>query len=470
MSNGIQPSGSSQATLNRTTFRTSREMDFFSVKELTTQTCHEIESWPHVILKELIDNSLDACEEADVAPVIHVKADATSITVSDNGPGMREETIAGIRDFTVRVSSREAYVAPDRGAQGNAMKTLLGMPYVVDPEHGRFSITTRGVQHDITCRVDQLTQTVMVEDKPHDTGQTSGTTIRLEWGERYDDYCGSVWPFGDECCPEDGDERGSVADDLLQLIRGYTFFNPHLTLTLDWFDNRRTTFKATNSDWPKWKPNKPTSAHWYEQEHFERLVAASITHGREHGTDRTVAEFLREFDGLAGSGKRKQVSDSIGLKRVNLSDFATADGGLDHDLAARLLASMQEHTKPVKPTRLGILGKEHITRRLMEIGCDSDQIEYTKVARVDDGLPFVLEVGFGAIWDATQDGRIFTGVNWSPAIQNPFQKIEGCWGGLPYLLRGQYVGSNEPVAFVFHLADPRVDWLDRGKSSIAIRK
>ncbi len=52
--------------LNRTTFLTSREMDFFSEKELVTQTGHEIGDWPLVIPKELTDNALDACEDADI--------------------------------------------------------------------------------------------------------------------------------------------------------------------------------------------------------------------------------------------------------------------------------------------------------------------------------------------------------------------------------------------------------------------
>ncbi len=102
--------------VNRTTFRTSREMDFFSERELVTQTGHAREEWPLVILKELTDNALDACEEADIAPVVTIKADAGGITVGDNGPGLPEETLAGAMDFSIRVSNREAYVAPDRGA------------------------------------------------------------------------------------------------------------------------------------------------------------------------------------------------------------------------------------------------------------------------------------------------------------------------------------------------------------------
>ena len=50
--------------LDRTTFVTSRLMDFCSVKELQAQTGHAVAEWPLVIVKELVDNALDAGEEA----------------------------------------------------------------------------------------------------------------------------------------------------------------------------------------------------------------------------------------------------------------------------------------------------------------------------------------------------------------------------------------------------------------------
>ncbi len=50
--------------LQRESFRTSRLLDFFSEKELAAQIGHQVADWPLVIGKELIDNSLDACEEA----------------------------------------------------------------------------------------------------------------------------------------------------------------------------------------------------------------------------------------------------------------------------------------------------------------------------------------------------------------------------------------------------------------------
>src|SRR5262245_16990658 len=63
--------------LTRATVRTSREMDFFSEKELITQTGHEVSEWPLVFVKESVDNALDVCEEAGITPIIDVFADAT---------------------------------------------------------------------------------------------------------------------------------------------------------------------------------------------------------------------------------------------------------------------------------------------------------------------------------------------------------------------------------------------------------
>ena len=103
-------------TLNRTTLKTSRLLDYCSEKALTLETGHGRDEWPLVILKELLDNSLDAAEDAGAAPEIAVKVDEQGIAVEDNGPGIPPETVTGVLDFSVRVSSREHYVSPTRGA------------------------------------------------------------------------------------------------------------------------------------------------------------------------------------------------------------------------------------------------------------------------------------------------------------------------------------------------------------------
>src|SRR5262249_11899560 len=150
--------------LERTTFHTSRVMDFFSRRELVTQTGHPVNEWHLVIVKELVDNSLDACEEAGIAPDVQVTADASGITIQDNGPGLPEETLAGALNFMVRASSREAYVSPCRGAQGNALKTILPMPWVLDEGHGKLVVAAGGRRHTLRVGVDPLSQQPMIHD------------------------------------------------------------------------------------------------------------------------------------------------------------------------------------------------------------------------------------------------------------------------------------------------------------------
>ncbi len=160
-------SQSGSPRLDRTTFRTSRLLDFLSRKELIAQTGHQPASWPLVVLKDLVDNALDACEEAGTAPEITVTLDREGITVADNGPGLPVDTIKGILDFSIRVSNREAYVSPTRGAQGNALKTILAMPFVLDEQKGKVEISTRGSRHEIVCQADRIRQRPVISHDRH---------------------------------------------------------------------------------------------------------------------------------------------------------------------------------------------------------------------------------------------------------------------------------------------------------------
>jgi len=266
--------------LQRTAFRTSRLLDFCSRKELIAQTGHQPDVWPLVVLKELVDNALDACEDAGIPPAVMITADPDGICVADNGPGLPPEVVDGVLDFSVRVSSREAYVAPDRGAQGNALKTILAMPFILDGECGRVDIEARGLRHQITMCVDRLRQQPILERKNLAVDQQTGTKCRV------------YWPDSASSILHDAQSR------FVQIAEDYTFLNPHLTLTVDWF-GALFRIEATDPQWQKWLPSDPTCPHWYGREHFERLVTAYIAHDLDTGQRRTVREFVAEFRGLS---------------------------------------------------------------------------------------------------------------------------------------------------------------------------
>jgi DNA topoisomerase VI subunit B len=232
--------------LERVAFKTSRLAEFCSRRELVAQTGHQVRDWPLVILKELTDNALDICEEKDIAPeiAISVSTEEGTITVADNGPGIPPPTVIDVLDYSVRVSSREAYVSPTRGAQGNALKTLLAMGIALDSEEPVETIIEAGsIAHRIVFRVDQVRQEPRIDHTTAPSNVKTGTSVRLRW------------PHSACLYIEAAEQR------FLQIVGDFAWLNPHLTITAAWNGKRRVARKATKPDWRKWRPNEPTSAH-----------------------------------------------------------------------------------------------------------------------------------------------------------------------------------------------------------------
>jgi DNA topoisomerase VI subunit B len=402
-----------------------------------------------VVLKELFDNALDAAEEAGVCPEVSVAAGPDHITIADNGPGIPAQTVSEVLDFSVRVSSREAYVSPTRGAQGNALKTIVAMPYALHGEQGRVEITARGIRHAITLSVDRIRQKIDVAHEPQPQKVTTGTRVQVCWPECARQYL------------------ASAKVRFLQIASDYTFLNPHLSLSVDWF-GEQAQVAATNTTWHKWLPSRPPSIHWYDPERFERQLAAYIAWDADRGRDRTVREFITLFDGFTATARQKQVLEETGLARVGLSALR-AGNDLDRQRAAQLLAAMQQAARRViKPRDLGVIGKEHLQARFEGLDCELETFQYRRQAGVDgDGLQFVLETGF-AWCPAQKERRLIAGVNWSPGIDNPFRNLGRYGASLDGLLQEQYAGLSEPVVFLIHLAQPRAVYADRGKSALIL--
>ena len=91
-------------------------------------------------------------------PGIEITADDGGITIADTGPGIPESTIDAILDFAIRVSNREAYVSSNRVARGNALNTVLAVPFVMDGDHGRVDIVSRGRRHEMRLALNRIRQ------------------------------------------------------------------------------------------------------------------------------------------------------------------------------------------------------------------------------------------------------------------------------------------------------------------------
>jgi len=252
----------------------------------------------------------------------------------------------------------------------------------------------------------------------------------------------------------------------LQIAESFAWLNPHLTVTAAWNGEvRLNEFSVFRPNWKKWRACDPTSAHWYDVARLERYAAALVEHDQDHGRERLVREFVGEFRGLSGSAKQRLILDETGLARLPLS--ALFEDGPNRVRTAQLLAAMRRHSRPVKATDLGVIGKDCLFDCFTLNGVQQETFRYEKRLGEVEGVPYVVEVAFG--WcDVIEERFLIAGVNWSVAIHNPFRHLTG--GSLDSLLAEQHAGKDEPIALLVHLACPRIGYTDRGKSAIAIHR
>jgi len=457
-----------KAKLTRVAFSVSRLMEFCTARELQNQTGHSIDQWPLVVFKEIMDNALDEAEEAEVAPIISVDITPGSIVIQDNGRGIETETIKSVLNYNIRVSSREAYVSPTRGQQGNALKTILAMGYVLDRERpggsgdaaGRTIIEARGIKHCIEFCVDHINNQPKIAHITSPSPVTVGTRVTIEWTPH------PIYPGGPTLLE-------AARDRIFEMAEGYTWVNPHLSLHVTWEGEPLVSGNATDPAWAKWGPRDPTSAHWYSEERLQRYLAAHVSRDRDQGRHRTVREFIAEFRGCAGSAVQRRVLEEVGCSHQLLAQFFGIEK-VNREGIAKLLAAMQKHTKPVAPKHLGVIGSEHLRHRFLLAGGNDETFKYDlRKGTTDAGIPYIIEVAFGLHQSGLEQGggvsrRFVTGANWSVGINNPFRAFGSTGEGLENTLADVRANRREPVICAVHLASAYIQYADRGKSSIIL--
>jgi hypothetical protein len=454
--------------IERVAFTTSRLMEFCTEKELVAQTGHEAHKWPLVIVKELVDNAIDACEETEprVAPVI-VKVGITTgkrrkptrIVVADNGPGIPSATITGIIDYTVRISSREAYISPTRGRQGNALKTILPMAYVLGGKgKGETWIEARGRKHRILFTVNQIKQEPIVKNITGGSRIATGTRVTV------------FWPHNDDAMTD--------PDEIKDLLQQFTWVNPHLTLRLVVDGKTLIRSDASNPDWTKYRACDATSAHWYTREQIERYAGALIARDQEQRRATrqkyTVREFIAQFRGMSATEKQKDVLRELGAAHMSLHQFFGSESEVNHERMKKLRGLVQKHTRPVRPELLGVIGEEHLRRLMTGVGGEPQSFKYFASTGHDtDGRPYVIEIATCPYkkWVAgkyeTRDRQLITGVNFSATLENPFNTLRNM-EGMDEILTGLRADSDAPIIVCVHYASPHIEYLDRGKSRIGL--
>ena len=220
--------------VSRRQHRDSRTSENFTEQGLQTLTGQKPGKWVRYTVKELLDNALEAVEDAlDAAPdtvdgthprlrvtAEHAGGGVQALTVRDNGPGMDAETVhSTFGDMDRFAGTKRHYALPTRGNQGNALMTILGIQHVADTDHD-LTVRTNGTRHVVRVAERTLdgSPQVTIYSEPDLDAPTPGVEVAV-------DYTGSGF--------------GKILQ-VEKTVAQFAALNPHARFELE-VNDRRTT-------------------------------------------------------------------------------------------------------------------------------------------------------------------------------------------------------------------------------------
>src|SRR5579872_5871885 len=99
--------------------------DYRDPEKLTQMFGADRWAWPLAVLKEVVDDLLDAADEAGIPPVIRVTWASDEFSVDGNGPGLSRKRLRAVLDYESRASTHAWRVEPSRGRLGFALKAAF---------------------------------------------------------------------------------------------------------------------------------------------------------------------------------------------------------------------------------------------------------------------------------------------------------------------------------------------------------
>ncbi len=335
-------------------------------------------------VKEAVDNSLDACEEAGILPEISVEITTTGedrfrMAVEDNGPGIVSEQVGKVFGKLL-YGSKFHKLSQSRGQQGIGISAAVMYGQLTTGKPARILSRTgkRAEAHEFFLSVDT------VQNKPdiHERSVTEwdkdhGTRVEIEMEARY--------------------QKGLRSVDMY--LKQTAIANPHLTLHYVDPGLERVTYERSTKELPPAVEEIKPHPHGVELGRLIQMLNMTAS--------RTLSGFLQEDFSRVGP----KVALDI-CKAAKVSEKAHPSR-IAREEAASLHATIQK-AKIMAPSTACIapIGEELVLLGLRkEIEADFYYANSRSPA-VYRGNPFVIEVGVaygkpgGVGLDVTEEGRI----------------------------------------------------------------
>jgi DNA topoisomerase-6 subunit B len=399
-----------------------------------------------MVVKEAVDNSLDACEDAGVLPDINVEIKAQDeetfkIMVEDNGPGIVKEQIANVFGKLL-YGSRFGRGRQARGQQGIGISAAVlyahnttGKDAVIESKTGKRKPTN--VFH---IHIDVMKNEAVIDksEVKKDSLKDHGTRITLFVKAKY--------------------RKTQSVDDYMKQT---AIVNPYAQIKYVSPDNKKYFFKRTVKELPV--RSKEIKPHPYGMELgiLMRMLKATKS--------KNVSTFMRTEFTRVGGTSAKEICKLAG---VNMTEKTR---NINRDQAERLLKAMQTVKLQRPPTDcLSPVNQEHLLQGLQK-EFNADFIATTsRDPSVYKGNPFQIEAGIVYGGDLDPDGsvRLMRYANKVPLLYQ--QSACAIWKAATTIKwrrygMGQERGSlpSGPAVIVLHMASVWAPFVSESKEAIA---
>jgi DNA topoisomerase-6 subunit B len=315
------------------------------------------------VVKEAVDNSLDACEDAGILPDIFVRISNAGenfrVVVEDNGPGIKKELVP--RAFgKLLYGSRFHEIRQSRGQQGIGISAAVlyaqlttGKPTVVTTKQIGAEKAYRVVLYIDTKRNEPIIESEGEEDwyMPH------GTRVEFE-------IVGSYVK----------DRKQSV----FEYLKETSVVNPHAKITFVDPEGTIYEFKRSSNEMPK--PAKAIKPHPHGIELGKLMGMLKFTNSP------TLRKFLKEEFVRVGD----KIADEILAKAGFSGDEDPKKLGRDE--AAKLIEAFKSvELLPPPVDCLSPIGEELLMRSLISEYSPEFVYAVTRRPKVYSGHPFLVE-------------------------------------------------------------------------------